>query len=81
MLTSAEKSLGGLMNNNLDMSQQRALAATKANYLLGCVNKSVVSRSREMITFPCICGAPCGVLHLVLALPIQDSGCQVLCSG
>lgn len=40
------------MNNNLAMSQQRALAAMSANCLLGCVSKSVVSRSRENYYFP-----------------------------
>lgn len=37
------------MDNRLNRSQQRALAAKKANSILGCISKSTASRLREVI--------------------------------
>lgn len=47
--SSAENDLGIWLDNKLNMSQQYAVTADKANHILSCIRKSVANKSTEVI--------------------------------
>jgi len=62
------RDLGVLVDNKLNMNEQCAAVEKKTNSVLGCINKGITSRDKEVII----------PLYLVLVRP-QLENC-VLCS-
>jgi len=69
----AKQGLGILVDEKLDMSHQCALTAQKANHILGCIKRSMASRSREVILSLLHSGeTPPGVCIQLWSLPAQE---------
>jgi len=67
-----EKDLGGLVGEKLEISNQCALTAQKANCILGCITRSMASRLREVILLLCSGETPPGALHAALKPSAQE---------
>ncbi|PKU34839.1 hypothetical protein llap_14859 [Limosa lapponica baueri] len=48
--SSVERNLGVLVDNKLNLSEQCAAVAKKSNRMLGCINKGITSRDKEVIS-------------------------------
>ncbi|GAB0176132.1 transmembrane protein 168 [Grus japonensis] len=72
--STAEKDLGVPVDNKLSMSQQCALVAKAANGILGCMQKSLANRSREVI-LPLYSALPTNGIFMsafLIVLPLES---------
>ena len=67
-----QKDLVVLVDGKLDMSQQCAPTAPKANCILGCISKCMASRAREVILTLCSGEASPGVLCPDVESSVQE---------
>ena len=67
-----KKDVGVLVDGKLDMSQQCALGAWKANCILGCIKSCVASRLREVILPLCAGEDLLGVLSPDVESSVQE---------
>ncbi|GAB0176828.1 hypothetical protein GRJ2_000148000 [Grus japonensis] len=69
-----EKDLGVLVDEKLNMTWQCALAAQRANRILGCIKTSMASSSREVILplYSALLRHHMTVLHPALGPPVQE---------
>ena len=69
-----EKDLEVVVDSKLDMSKQCVLPAQKANHILGCIKRSVVSRSGgDSVPLLCAGETSPGVLHPDVKSSAQES--------
>ena len=68
----AKKDFRVLVDGRLDVSQQYALTAQKANCILGCIRRSKISRSREVILPLCAGETSPGVQHSDVESSVQE---------